>query len=326
MGYKSIDGLMRHLRNSGIAISGSKQKRQLVNSGYYHGYKGYRFFHTSSRKIPFTTYEEINATIQYDSQLKALFYSKVMFIETAIKNVALECILDEAKSENISDIFDKAISSYKKAPASADAATKNKLQKNKLALQSMVQTYLSKAYSNGNPKITHFYNNMSYSEVPIWALVEIMTLGDFSFLISCLTISTRESLSRKLGINLFADTNRELVYKYLYTIKDLRNAVAHNDVVFDTRFRRDDPTPAMKVTLMQEISLPYINFKTIGDYLILTCYMLKHLKVPKTEIKAFIREFEHITVSYKNSVSPAVSSVVLHPDWQIRLTAVKNYI
>lgn len=138
MGYKSIDGLMRHLRNSGIAISGSKQKRQLVNSGYYHGYKGYRFFRTSSRKIPFTTYEEINATIQYDSQLKALFYSKVMFIETAIKNVALECILDEAKSENISDIFDKAICSYKKAPASADAATKNKLQKNKLALQSMV--------------------------------------------------------------------------------------------------------------------------------------------------------------------------------------------
>ena len=167
---------------------------------------------------------------------------------------------------------------------------------------------------------------MSYSEVPIWALVEIMTLGDFSFLISCLTISTRESLSRKLGINLFADTNRELVYKYLYTIKDLRNAVAHNDVVFDTRLRRDDPTPAMKVTLMQEISLPYINFKTIGDYLILTCYMLKHLKVPKTEIKAFIREFEHIPVSYKNSVSPAVSSVVLHPDWQIRLTAVKNNI
>lgn len=326
MGYKSIDGLMRHLRSSGIAISGSTQKRQLVNSGYYHGYKGYRFFRTSSRRIPFSTYEEINATIQYDSQLKALFYGKVMFIETAIKNVALECILDEAKSENISDIFDKAISSYKNAPASADAPTKNKLQKNKLSLQSMVQTYLSKAYSNGNPKITHFYNNMSYSGVPVWALVEIMTLGDFSFLISCLTISTRESISRKLGINLSADTNRELIYKYLYTIKDLRNAVAHNDVIFDTRFRRDDPTHAMKVTLTQEITLPYINFKTIGDYLILTCYMLKHLKMPKTEIKAFIREFEHITLSYMNSVSPAVSSVVLHPDWQTRLATLKNYI
>lgn len=44
MAYKSIDGLMRHLRNSGIAISGSGQKRNLMNTGYFHGYKGYRFF------------------------------------------------------------------------------------------------------------------------------------------------------------------------------------------------------------------------------------------------------------------------------------------
>ena len=44
MGYKTTDGLMRHLRDNGIAISGSAQKRQLINTGYYHGYKGYRFF------------------------------------------------------------------------------------------------------------------------------------------------------------------------------------------------------------------------------------------------------------------------------------------
>lgn len=44
--YKSTDALMRHLRNNGIAISGSSQKRQLINTGYFHGYKGYRFlFH-----------------------------------------------------------------------------------------------------------------------------------------------------------------------------------------------------------------------------------------------------------------------------------------
>ena len=39
MAYKTIDALMRHLRNSGIAIKGGKQKRQLINTGYFHGYK-----------------------------------------------------------------------------------------------------------------------------------------------------------------------------------------------------------------------------------------------------------------------------------------------
>ena len=41
--YKSPDALMRHLRDNGISISGSSQKQQLINTGYFHGYKGYRF-------------------------------------------------------------------------------------------------------------------------------------------------------------------------------------------------------------------------------------------------------------------------------------------
>ncbi|EPI46536.1 hypothetical protein [Gardnerella vaginalis] len=44
MSYKTVDSLMRHLRDSGVMISGSVQKRQLINTGYFHGYKGYRFF------------------------------------------------------------------------------------------------------------------------------------------------------------------------------------------------------------------------------------------------------------------------------------------
>lgn len=326
MGYKSIDGLMRHLRNSGIVIAGSTQKRQLMNTGYFHGYKGYRFFGHSGNRLPFATYEEVYATIQFDSQLKALFYAKMMFIETAVKNIALECILEKAKSENIQDIFNCAVCGYKNAPVASDPEAKKKFQKNKLSLQSMVQSYLSKAYATSNPKITHFYNNMGYSDVPIWALVEIMTLGDFGFFLSCLTIDTREAISRKIGINLSCDTNRELVYKYLYTLKDLRNAVAHNAVIFDTRFRKIDPTRAMTQTLKQEIGLPYVNFKTIGDYLILTCFYLKILKVPKTEIKAFIREFERITDDYKNAVSVPVSTKAIHPDLQTRLEILKNYL
>lgn len=82
----------------------------------------------------------------------------------------------------------------------------------------------------------------------------------------------------------------------------------------------------MTQTLKQEIGLPYVNFKTIGDYLILTCFYLKVLKVPKTEIKAFIREFERITDDYKNAVSVPVSTKAIHPDLQTRLEILKNYL
>lgn len=326
MSYKTTDELMRHLRCNGIAISGSKQKRQLMNTGYFHGYKGYRFFKESKNRLPFTSYDEIYATIQYDSQLKSLFYDKMMLIETAIKSISLGCILEKAKSENIQQMYNEVVSSYKNAPANASAEEKKKLQQKKLNLQSTIQSYLGKAYKNNNPKIVHFYNNMGYNGVPIWALVEIMTLGDFAYLISCLTFDTRNTISKKIGLNLASDTNRELVYKYLYALKDLRNAIAHNDVIFDTRFRKIDPTKAMRRCLQQEFGLTYVNFKTIGDYLILVCYYLKLLGVSKTEINAFIRNFERITNDYKKNVNNQVASIVIHPDLNSRLAKLKQYI
>lgn len=326
MSYKTTDGLMRHLRDNGIAISGSAQKRQLVNTGYFHGYKGYRFFKNASNQLPFTTYNEVYATIEYDSALKNLLYGKMMFIETAVKNIALEGILINANSESIQDMYDKVVSGYKNAPSHYSPEQKKKLQQNKLNLQNSIQSSLANAYRKNNPKITHFYNNVGYSDVPIWALFEIMTMGDFGYLLSCLTYDVRDDISRRIGLNLSSDTDRQLIFKYIYTLKDLRNAIAHNSVVFDTRFRNIDPTPAMKQCLISEIGLPYVNFKTIGDYVILMCYYLKMLHVPKTEIKAFIRDFEKLTSDYGASVNPSVAHTVIHPDLSARMSLLKNYI
>ncbi len=153
-----------------------------------------------------------------------------------------------------------------------------------------------------------------------------MTMGDLGYLLSCLTYDVRDDISRRLGINLSCDTDRQLIYKYIYTLKDLRNAVAHNAVVFDTRFRSIAPNGAMKQCLRLEVGLPYVNFKTIGDYIILMCYYMKLLKVSKTEIKMFIREFEKITETYKEVVNSAVAAIVIHPDLNSRMDILKKYI
>lgn len=324
--YKSTDALMRHLRNNGISISGSSQKQQLINTGYFHGYKGYRFFVSSSNRLPFTSYKEITATIQYDTKLKSLLYGKIMFIETALKNIALNTIMTRIGSSSIYDMYDKAISSYKNAPVKTPEDIKKKYQNNKLSLQISIQNAIAAAYRKENPKITHFYNNINYNEVPIWAIFEILTMGDFGYLLSCLTKDMREKLSRAIGINLSCDTNRELLYKYVYTLKDLRNAIAHNDVIYDTRFRKMDPSKAMKQCIILETGIPYINFKTIGDYIILICYYLKLLKVSKSEIKTFIREFEKITKEYEILVNPNVSSITINPNLSSRMSVLKNFI
>ena len=158
-----------------------------------------------------------------------------------------------------------------------------------------------------------------HSEVPLWAIFEILTMGNLGYLLSCLTIDMREKVSRAIGINLSCDTYRELLYKYVFALKDLRNAIAHNDIVYDTCFKKMDPSRAMRQCLILEMGMPYINFKTIGDY-------IKLLKVSKTEIIAFILEFEKITNDYALSVKHDVSSITIHPDLASRMDLLKNSI
>lgn len=74
------------------------------------------------------------------------------------------------------------------------------------------------------------------------------------------------------------------------------------------------------------MGLPYINFKTIGDYIILVCYCLKLLKVTKTEIKLFVREFQKITKEYEKMVNAEVISVTIHSDLNLRMEILKKTI
>lgn len=317
---------MEHLQKNGIQISGDIQKQQLINTGYYHGYKGYRFFGTSDNRLPFTSYDEIYATIEYDSNLKSLLYGKIMHIETAIKNIALITIIDEIKSNSINDMCEQVVISYKNTPSTFSREKKKKAQIHNLNLQGNMRNTILHYYKKDNIKITHFYNTLNHTEVPIWALFEILTMGDFGYLLSCLTMNMRQKISLALGLNLSSDTNRTLIYKYIYALKDLRNAIAHNEIIYDTRFGKINPTPAMKSCLKCETGLPYINFKTLGDYIILVCYFLKLLKVAKSEIETFISSFERITISYKSSVPASISSITIHPDLATRMRYIKKLI
>ncbi len=76
---KSIDSLMRYLRDEKkIEISGSAQKRKLMNIGYYHGYKGYRYIGLPNNQVQYKTFDELFAIYMFDTHLKSLFYPQVI--------------------------------------------------------------------------------------------------------------------------------------------------------------------------------------------------------------------------------------------------------
>lgn len=328
---KTVDGLMRYLRDcKNIHIKGTSQKRKLMNMGYYHGYKGYRYIYAPSNQIPYKDFNELVAIYDFDTQLKSLFYPQVMFIETAIKNHVLTTLLHESGSDNFSVIYNKLLDNYKMfAPKGKKTTQKDedkfkKELKRRLELRNRIYKVQTKAYGNGNKIADHYLTKDM--NLPIWAIFELLSLGDFGQFVSCLNHSCREKISDELGIRKSDDTMSLLLQRLVYTIKDLRNSIAHNDVIFDTRFRTFSINKQVINAICNETKVSKITFQTITDYVILIVYIEKMLHVSKTDLKRFVLDFETTVSKLRERIPISIYSKIIYTDNSTKIKQIKKYI
>jgi abortive infection bacteriophage resistance protein len=333
---KSIDGLMRYLRdNKGIAISGSIQKRRLMNIGYYHGFKGYRYIGTPSNSITYIKFEELDAVYSFDAHLKSLFYPQVMFIETALKNYVLDTIVLETNSESFIDIYNLLLDNYKMFSLSGrtfsspkdrqKAEDKFKYElKHRLDLRNRIYKVQTDAYGNGNKIADHYLRKDA--NLPIWAIFELLSLGEFGHFVSCLNQGCRTNISKKIGIRQSDDSNAMMPQRLIYATKDLRNAIAHNDVVFDCRFKSGKINKQVKNAIANATGVTGLTFETITDYLVLVIYQLKLFKVTKTEMKQVISRFESVAELLRGSVPVSLFNRIIYTDNNSKIAQLKRFV
>ena len=308
--YLTVDGLVKHLRQNGISISGKAQKRKLINYGYYHGYKGYRCFKPTKTIIPFTDFREISATIEYDSELKAILYPKIMLIETALESIIPQKIAEVTKSGTLISMMNSAIENYHRCNPSLSHAKKTEKQKNYFKLQKDLESAISRAYSKENPTITHFINT-SGRDLPIWALFEILSLGEVETILKDSVMDVRDAVSNAFGIMKKDDTNRDFLVAMIKQLRYLRNAVAHNDVVFDIRFKQNDAPKTVYAMFQKFGGLASFNCSSIFEYFVLLAWFMKRLGCGKNEIANFLRSYKKATDNYKRKVPLPIQNIII---------------
>lgn len=320
---KSINGLMKYLREKHhIQIKGSNHKKQLKNVGYYHGYKGYRYIKKPNNRIKFNNFDEILSIIDFDNKVKALLYPQVMFIETALKSYALEIIIQNGKTENFSQIYANLMTDYKSYSNQSDRY-KNAYKK-RLDTYNRIQNVIANSYASDNNIVSHYLKNDE--SVPIWAIFEIITLGEFGNLISTFDLNTRKNISQDLGLNVAFDSSGRLLENIIFLIKDLRNAIAHNNVIFDTRFRNRNINTTLLKSLCRDTNIQGINFTSISDYMILVIYILKKLNKTNKELTKVINDFiKTIDILKQNIPSSIFNQIILTNDLQ-KLQILKYFI
>ncbi|MNN03998.1 Abi-like protein [compost metagenome] len=320
---KTTNGLMRHLREKhGITISGSKSKKDLLNMGYYHGYKGYRFIGNSQSRIPYTKFEEVVSVYQFDINLKSILYSNIMLIETAIKNYTLDTLIGIGPAD-FDYAFSHLLNDYKKHNV-GNKDYRDKMKK-RLELRNKINEAISYNYSDNKAVIQHFFHNNK--QVPLWAIFEVISLGVFGFFIQCLNEDTRIAIASDLKVHSTAhNQNGRILEDIIFLIKDLRNAVAHNSVVFDCRFKKANPPARLKEYLQSETRVSDINFDTIVDYFIIMIFLLKKLGIPKTDLKRIIKNLSNESEHLRSSIPIPVHTSIMGSSFRRKMEQLSRYV
>ena len=318
---RSINSLMSYIRkNKNISISGSIQKKKLRYMGYFHGYKGYRYCREAHDIFAFSDFNELQAVYDFDMRIKSVFYPQIMFIETVLKNYALECIIDRDKTERFADVFSKSLTYYKSYPVGSSKYKDQMLKR--LKFRDHVFSSISRDYKR--PIVSHYYDKDE--SVPIWAIFELLTLGEFGTLVSCMDVSLKSKFSKSIGVKVRMDPDGKLPEFFIFAIKDLRNSIAHNGVVFDTRFKTASINNRLATYINSETSITNVSFDTIVDYLILLVVILKGLNCSKTTMYNFVSEFEKACEVLRKQIPTSIFNKILFTDTRKKITQLKKYI
>lgn len=105
--------------------------------------------------------------------------------------------------------------------------------------------------------VNHYYDKDQ--PLPIWAIFELISLGEFGTLVDCLDQNTGKKVSKIVGIKVAYDRDGKLLPLIVYALKDLRNAVAHNNTIFDARFKTGKVSTSIFNTIVYTDSRTKLN-------------------------------------------------------------------
>jgi len=242
-----------------------------------------------------------------------------MQIETISKNIVLQILVEEYSTDEFNVIYEKGMTDYR-----SNSKDYKEKMKHRLKVQNSIYSSLSGSYSHDNKIVSHFYSNDRH--VPIWGIFEIITLGTFADLIKSLEYQARIKIDKGMKINIAYDTNAKFPEKIMYLIKALRNSVAHNDVVFDVRFKDSKIDTTLCKYIENEVGCVNVDFSTITDYILIITLLLKKYEISKTELNRFINEYESIVEDFRNNIPFNIYSQVIHTDTKTKLTELRKYI
>lgn len=171
--------------------------------------------------------------------------------------------------------------------------------------------------------IAHFTD--ADKDIPIWAIFEVMTLGNFGVFYDCLDVRVKRMIAADLGMPTNLDSPRALK-AIIFTLKDFRNAIAHNGVVIDVRFKDHKVSRTISDLLEHDMGVGGVDFNDITDYIVLLSYLMVKTRYSKTECRQFIASYSTVIEKYRSELPFPIYSKLVQTAAKRKLVAARDFI
>ncbi len=319
---------MRHIRTShDVDIKGSNDKNTLINMGYYHGYKRYRYIKHTFNKQDYNDFNQIRAINDFDFELKRIFYPLITLVETGLKNRTIDALVTN-QDPDIETIYKTKLIAHldyeKDSPNKKESNNYRNGLRDRLEFRRIMDETIGYHYGK-NDALSHFVHHSK--PIPLWVFFEIITIGQFGHFTKLLSEKWRLKVSESNGLDsASSNQNGRMIHYIVFSLKDLRNAIMHNSAVFDANFNKDGVPKVLKNYLMNETNIQGITFDTIIDYLILLVFIMKKQEYSNEELTGYIDLFVDAKESLFHSISQSSYGVLMGMDSNKKIGKLKEYI
>lgn len=250
--FKNANQQMRRLRSRGMNISGSRAKRILEMENYYNLINGYKdLFIDKTYSGPDEKYKvgtdfyELHALYLFDRELRSHFMRYILEIENNVKSVLSHKFSEKYGHDNYLKISNFNIT-LKPGERKTQAQKVGEISE----LISNLQREISRQLSKNNPMISH--SMLEYGYVPLWVLVNTLTLGTISTFYSYMIDVDKNNVGRRF--NLKPDEMSSI----LFILSIYRNACAHDERFYNLKAvkRNMRPNSIKTCTIHTSMAIP----------------------------------------------------------------------
>lgn len=243
-----------------------------------------------------TTFDEIVALYDFDSELRELFFKYLLQIERHLRSL-MSYYFSEKYGELQSAYLD--IHSYDNNPRN------NKIIVRLLATLQRAVTTTDYAYIN--------YYRTTYENIPLWVLVNVLTFGNLSKMYKVFPQSLRSKICKNFQV-----INQRQLEQFLSVLTKFRNVCAHGERLFT--YRTIDNISDLP--LHQNLSIPQngIQYKYGKNDLFAVVISFRYL-LPEEDFSDFKKNLSfEISKANKKMVHITEPELLVHmgfpPNWE----------